>query len=124
MANKEFTSILSELEDVNNEFSLKLLDDKYKILYNWPWINAISLPTSLLAGFYVYPCKIDLEFADKKQSEFIWYRGMMPTSGKEEQIEWEEIGRGFAFLIRQEDVGFKLKVIIRQIIKTSIINII
>lgn len=110
VANKEFTSILSELENIDNEFSLKLLDDKYKILYNWPWINAISLPTSLLAGFYVYPCKLDLEFADKKQSEFIWYRGKLPASGKEEQIEWEEIGRGFAFLIRQEDVGFKLKV--------------
>lgn len=33
----------------------------------------------------------------------------MPANNREDQIEWEEIGRGFSFLVRQDDIGFRLK---------------
>jgi 2',5'-phosphodiesterase len=80
--------------------------------YNWPAINNIHLPTSILAGFYVYPSKLELQFAEKKESEFFWFKGNLPKSSREDQIEWQEIGQGFSYLVKSEDVGSKLKVML------------
>lgn len=54
---------------------------------------------------------MEIDFADRHASEFIWYKGKLPNSQREDQIEWsEEIGRGFAVMIGPADVGYRLKV--------------
>ncbi len=62
--------------------------------------------------FYVYPSKLELQFAEKKESEFFWFKGNLPKSSMEDQIEWQEIGQGFSYLVKSEDVGSKLKVML------------
>lgn len=105
---KSFSDLLDQLTS-NSELQLRLLEETYPIRFNWPWINTLTLPTSILAGFYVYPAKIEMDNADQKASELIWYRGMMPASKREEQIVWEEVGRGFTYLVQHEDIGYKLR---------------
>lgn len=105
--NTSFTDLLSEFE--SNEHFLNLQQVPYTIKFNWPWVNLLTLSTSFLAGFYAYPLKLEVDFADRQASEFLWFRGKLPANGKEEQIEWEEIARGFTLLVRHEDIGYKLK---------------
>lgn len=61
-----------------------------------------------------------MDYADRHTSEFHWYRGKLPASKKEDQIEWEEIAQGFSFVTRPDDVGYKLKV--KSIPKSKIGN--
>lgn len=107
VANKSFVDLLDNFEC--SEYVLNLHNVPFTVKFNWPWINTMILPTSILAGFYVYPSKIDIDFANRQTSEFIWYRGKLPASRKEHQIEWEEVGQGFSWLVRQEDIGFRIK---------------
>lgn len=84
-------------------------DQTYFVNYNSPWIKLVALPSSILAGSYVYPSKLELDFADRHSTQFQWYRGKMPKSNREDQIEWEEIGTGFSFIVRTEDIGYRIK---------------
>lgn len=104
---KCFNDLLQRFE--TDTFFLNLHESQFTVKFNWPWINNVSLPTSILAGFYVYPSKLEIDFADRQSTEFIWYRGKL-SGNKREEIEWEEIGKGFSFLARQEDIGYKYKV--------------
>lgn len=108
MANKSFGDLLPHLG--TQQFFLDLHKIPFAVKFNWPWINTLTLPTAILAGFYVYPSKCEIEYADRHASDFVWYRGKLPANGKEESIEWTEIGRGFAFLVRHDDIGYKFKV--------------
>lgn len=110
VVDQTFADLLKDFEERPSDFILKILEHDYRILYNWPSVSTISLPNSILAGFYVYPSKLELLYADKTESDFIWFKGKVPASKKEDQIEWEEIGVGFTYLVQAEDIGYKLKV--------------
>lgn len=112
IVNKSFQDLLQQLEENADQFQLQLDDDLYSIKFNSPWINNLTLPSSILAGFYVYPSRLEMDFADRHHSRFIWYRGNMTNSQRDDDVAWEEIGRGFSFLIRPEDIGFKIKVVV------------
>nr|XP_019553522.2 LOW QUALITY PROTEIN: 2',5'-phosphodiesterase 12-like [Aedes albopictus] len=90
---------------------LKIMDNDFRIDYNSPVVQTINLPQSILAGFYVYPSKLELLFAEKDQSEFQWYRGKMPKSNNAQQIEWTPVGSGFTYMAKPDDVGSHLKVV-------------
>lgn len=107
---QSFSDLLKDFEERSGDFQLQVLESQYTILYNHPCINTILLPSSILAGFYVYPSKLELQYADKSESEFTWFKGKIPESKKEEQIEWHEIGNGFTYLVSADDIGHKLKV--------------
>jgi len=107
---KKFKDLLEEFEHNSKDYTLHLLKVPYSLKFNWPWINSLTLPTSILAGFYIYPSKVEIEFAERQDSEFRWHRGKLPSTNNELNIEWEEIGSGFALLVRPEDVGYRLKV--------------
>lgn len=77
MANSTFADLLQSFEDSCSNFTLIVMDTSYNICYNFPSVNSIMLPASVLAGFFVYPTKLDLQCANKKDSEFIWYRGQL-----------------------------------------------
>ena len=74
MGDSTFASLLASLNTSSN-FSLVVMDTSYNICYNFPSVNSIMLPASVLAGFFVYPTKLELQCAKKQESEFVWYRG-------------------------------------------------
>ncbi|XP_053699293.1 2',5'-phosphodiesterase 12 [Sabethes cyaneus] len=103
-----FSELLNRVREEKN-ILLKILDDDFRIDFNSPAVQTVSLPQSILAGFYVYPSKLELVFADRALSEFRWFRGKMPKSKKAQQIEWVQIGADFSYLAVPEDVGHHLK---------------
>lgn len=100
---KKFSEILDTFE--NSKYFLDLHQSEFIVKWNTPWINTLTLPTSILAGFYIYPSKLELDFATRESSEFIWSRSKVS-----EQENWEEIGRGFSYLVQFKDIGYKIKV--------------
>jgi 2',5'-phosphodiesterase len=84
---------------------------EYDIVFNYPWVNLLLLPSSILAGFYVYPSKLELQFAEKSHCDFAWFRGKLPKSNKDEDIEWQQLDCSqFQYLVQSDDIGYKLKV--------------
>ncbi|XP_055616221.1 2',5'-phosphodiesterase 12 [Toxorhynchites rutilus septentrionalis] len=104
------SDLLIKLEDTD-QIILKILDDEFRIDFNSPSVQIITLPQSILAGFYVYPSKLEMVFAEKELSEFEWFRGAMPKSNNARQIEWHSVGKGFSYLAKSEDIGCHLKVV-------------
>lgn len=108
--NMAISELLTKIRD-EERILLKILDDDFRIDFNSPVVQSLNLPQSILAGFYVYPSKLELLFADRRQSEFQWYRGKMPKSNNAQQIEWSPVGSGFSYMAKPDDVGCHLKVV-------------
>ncbi|CAG9803412.1 unnamed protein product [Chironomus riparius] len=106
---KTFEDLIPQFEENEDQFRMLILDDVFKLKFNNPWVNNLTLPNSILANFYLYPSKLELDFSDRHSSEFIWYKGKMPKSNRENEIEWEEIGRGYSLLVKNEEIGYKIK---------------
>jgi 2',5'-phosphodiesterase len=110
LSQKTFGELISNIGSFQ-KLKFAVLSLEYDVVYNHPWINLMLLPTSILAGFYVYPSKLELQFAEKSYCEFAWFRGKTPKNGKEEDIEWQQVeGSDFQYLAQPEDVGHRLKV--------------
>lgn len=62
---------------VKKNVILRILDDSYHIKYNQPWVKFLTLPTSILAGFYIYPEKFEVQFTNKTECNFEWFHGVM-----------------------------------------------
>ncbi|XP_055601434.1 2',5'-phosphodiesterase 12 [Uranotaenia lowii] len=105
-----FSELLNKVRS-NQQILLKILDNDFRIDLNSPSVQTISLPQSILAGFYVYPAKLEILFADKDLSEFQWFRGKMPKSNNAQQIEWVPISTGYSYMATPADVGHHLKIV-------------
>lgn len=105
-----FSEILTDKTFCPDEYKLKILEQLFKFSFNTPWVNVITLPTSALAGFFVYPSKVDMECAQKTEAEYEWFSGMETTSKKDEDIVWNKVSDDFMYLATKEDIGKKLKV--------------
>ncbi|GAB0096025.1 2',5'-phosphodiesterase 12 [Sergentomyia squamirostris] len=106
---KTFQEILST-EVLRNFLELSIIDQKLPVVVNHPYVDLITLPTSILAGYFIYPSKVELSFASEDDCTFIWFKGELPKSGKPSEIAFEETGRGFTYFVKPEDVGSHLKI--------------
>lgn len=91
---------------VNNttqSYYMNILGQLYKIKLNAPWVTNLTMPSSILAGYLVYPNKLETLFSAKSDLEFIWYRGQV------EKNQWIEVNRGYSYLVQNEDVNHNLK---------------
>ncbi|XP_055711809.1 2',5'-phosphodiesterase 12 [Phlebotomus papatasi] len=109
LSEKTFQEILDTVS-LRNSLELSILGQKLPVAINHPFVDNITLPTSILAGFLVYPHKVELSFASEDDCIFIWYRGLLPKSGKLAEVEFQEVGRGFTYFAKPEDVDYHLKV--------------
>lgn len=85
-------------------YFLEILGQLHRIKLNAPWVANLQMPSSILAGYRVYPQKLETLFCSKDDLDFIWYRGV---EGKD---VWTEVGRGYSYLAQNEDVNFRLKI--------------
>lgn len=76
LSNLTFLELFKDLE-VKEAVLLKVIDNEFQIAFNQPWVVSVTLPSSILAGFVVYPNKIEIQFGDKKSSKGIWFRGQL-----------------------------------------------
>lgn len=94
----------SEVFGTDNDLTLKVLEKEFKIIINSPWIQAITLPKSILANFPVYPSKFETVYTNKKLSSFTWYKSTNKRT-------WDETGSGFMYTPKNEDINYFLKLL-------------
>lgn len=87
------------------ELSLHILEQNYSVVINPPWVLTMVIPQSLMAGSYAYPCKFEMLFGLKSQSEFVWFKS--DASGQ----NWHEVSSGSLLFISDELIGCKLKLV-------------
>ncbi|ALC43591.1 CG31759 [Drosophila busckii] len=100
---------------VNKAQGLKLqvIDKTFEIVLNQPWIAALQLPNSMMAGYLVYPFKLDLLFASREHCRGEWYRAVMPPGGVfNERTIWEACGEGLIYQVQPSDIDHHLKLVV------------
>lgn len=104
-----FNDLLAFEDIYSDSYFLTILEDNYNIVFNCPWVTEIKMPTSILANYYVYPSKLELEYSDQDHSSITWFRGL--PKDNESHIIWEEVATGYTYLAKSADIGYKLKVV-------------
>ncbi|XP_005187956.1 2',5'-phosphodiesterase 12 [Musca domestica] len=117
----EFRRFDDKLEDITfadmlreqpNNITLKVLEQNFDVVVNQPWVVNLVLPTSIMAGFTVYPTKLEMKYSDKAFSRAEWLRTKMPASGNIQHATWTKCGEGFAYETSNDDVGHHLKFVV------------
>lgn len=65
--------MLANQEDLH----LRVIDQTYQIVINQPWVVNLVLPTSMLAGYKVYPSKVEMQFAEQENCRTEWFKAKM-----------------------------------------------
>ncbi|RZF41869.1 hypothetical protein LSTR_LSTR005331 [Laodelphax striatellus] len=89
--------------------SLNINDVQYSVSINAPWVNELCLPSSMLAGFFIYPSKFNVLFSEQKDCSFTWFRKKCKQAPKSDDPGWQKVGEGFVYTVENEDVGYYLK---------------
>ncbi|XP_036318122.1 2',5'-phosphodiesterase 12 isoform X2 [Rhagoletis pomonella] len=98
------------LDEKLSDLKLRIIDKHFQIVYNMPWVVNLTLPINIMAGFRVYPSKVELQFSDRKYSIGKWYKAKKPTSGDLERgADWKHCGDGFHYDSTNNDIGHFLK---------------
>jgi len=95
----------------DSRLCLLVLGTEYSVILNAPWVTLITLPSSIMAGFPVYPLKLEVLFADKSDCTFCWYKNIGANTGKKLSANWVEVGSGFYYTPSTCDIGCHLKVV-------------
>lgn len=83
---------------------LEVYEQKFLVLSNSPLVKQIKLPSVLYANFTVQPTKFHAIYLDNKTSLFYWYKSV-------DKIQWEEIGKGFKYMLKEDDIGHYIKLV-------------
>ncbi|PSN55444.1 hypothetical protein C0J52_05705 [Blattella germanica] len=102
-----------ECKDVifSEGLALKLLDLEFPVILNAPWVNLVTLPGSIMAGFPAYPLKFEVQFSEKSSCHFSWHKNSNITKDKNIPTDWSEVGAGYYYTPDTKDIGFYLKLI-------------
>lgn len=101
---------------------LRMMGLDYLVSINSPWIDSISLPSSIMVGFPVYASTFEAKFADRTLSSFMWKKLVTPpddSSSMEKKMEakvkttkgtWTDLDEGYIYIPKIIDMGCRLKV--------------
>lgn len=95
-------TVCGDIFQPGNDIILKISNQEYDVIINSPWVDAITLPTSILATFPVYPSKFETVFTDKDKSVFTWFKSKNIT-------EWIVIGNNYILTPSNEEIDHYLK---------------
>lgn len=100
-----------------NGSKLNVFGQEYTIAYNYPYVSQITMPTVILVGFNCYPSKFDVEFTERNECQFEWYRGHPTQTKNDADIEWNKCEQEeFFYQVQTTDLQHKLKVKLKKII--------
>lgn len=98
---------------------LDIGEQAYILDVNPPIVQTLELPKNVMAGFPVYPNKIEVANGKAEDSLFTWYKSDIKFSSDEEaraqmgKIKWLEMGTGYTCFTGNDDVGRLLKVLVK-----------
>ncbi|XP_064212613.1 2',5'-phosphodiesterase 12 isoform X2 [Tribolium castaneum] len=96
------TTLCKDIFSEQNSVVLSVCEQEFKVVINSPWISGVVLPSSILAGFPVYPTKFESIYTDKTKSEFNWFKSS-------DKNKWSLVGTGFVYNTNNSDIGAYLK---------------
>lgn len=91
----------------NLALTLFINEEAFKVKVNVPFVNNISLPSTILAGYMVHTDQLTLQFTTIEECEFTWHRGSMNYFY---ETIWEEVGKGYFYIPSINDIDYSLKV--------------
>lgn len=56
-----------------DDMEIIIMGHRFGVAYNLPWVNVITLPSSMLAGYLTYPTKLEMQCADLASTTFQWF---------------------------------------------------
>lgn len=95
---------------------LDIGENSYSLDVNPPIVKALELPKTIMAGFPLYPNKVELTNGVSEDSSFTWYKSVAKFDSIEEsksqmnKIKWMEMATGYTCIIENGDIGRLLKV--------------
>lgn len=93
----------------------KVFDQQYIVLPNAPLIKHMKLPPVIYANSCIQPFKFSALYTENHQSQFLWYKSI-------DKVKWTEVGRGFSYTTKDEDLGYYLKLICKPVSNIGIIG--
>lgn len=105
-----WASLFMESAAQTETLVLKVLKQEFKVTYNYPHISQITLPTVILVGFNCYPSKFEVQFAERDDCLFEWFRGRQEDGQLDSDVDWIKLDESFFYKVKEEDVRHKLKV--------------
>lgn len=89
------------------ELKLIIFEKTFLVKRNAPYIINISLPSSILVDFPIYPSKFESLYTDSKRSIFNWYKN---DAVNNKSNLWTHIGTGYLYIPNVSDIGCNLKI--------------
>ncbi|KAJ8972792.1 hypothetical protein NQ314_000028 [Rhamnusium bicolor] len=96
-------NFINALEEDGNVI-FQVFDQKFTVLLNAPLVKQMQLPQILYANFTIQPIKFHAIFTNNNDSLFYWHKST-------NKVTWEQVGKGFKYLIKEEDVDHYLKLV-------------
>lgn len=81
---------------ISTDVAMVIFDQRFGIAYNLPWVHGIALPTSILAGYFVYPTRLELDGCDAHGADFEWF--VVGSSGIFFKFFYSEFDAPFVFI--------------------------
>ncbi|KAL7734165.1 hypothetical protein ACLKA6_011845 [Drosophila palustris] len=101
------------LSDIEKGLELRVIDKSFDIVLNHPWIGGLQLPSSIMAGYLVYPLKLELQFSTREHCLGQWYKALKPKSGVfNEKTIWEPCSESLIYLVSEADIDYHLKLVV------------
>lgn len=106
---------LSILEVLHNRaagfagnLQLNVFGSQYRVAFNLPWVHAITIPTSIMAGYFVYPSKLELDGCTMHDVDIEWFA--KNGTDADDVDGWRLVGNAYQWLVTDDCIGHELKV--------------
>ncbi|XP_050307010.1 2',5'-phosphodiesterase 12-like [Anthonomus grandis grandis] len=94
--------LIRSFNNLNEEKSLKILDQTFTIILNAPLVKGLKLPETITAKYPVEPSIFKGYKVYRPASKFLWYKS-------QDKQTWHKVGEGFSYDVKESDVGHLLK---------------
>lgn len=88
-----------------DDLVLQVCDQQYKVKFNYPQIESIELPLTIITGFKCYPSKCSLLFTTIEECKFEWFKSKSLNA-----TGWEKCGDELIYHVKDSDVDHNIKV--------------
>ena len=87
--------------------ALSVNDKVYKFDVDPPTVNLLKLPSAPMAGFPIYPTKLEVENCTPSQCDFLWFKSSPSLASPPEPNSnlWKPVSQGMVYTISNSDIG-------------------
>ena len=98
---------------------MNILNIAFDIILDPPMVLNVKLPDTILAGFLVYPFKLELSNAEQSNCDFLWYVSDLDLEIKDvnnveqyKKSKWTFRHQGFFYNVSNDDIDRYIKLVI------------